>query len=352
MSRFIDFIRRERLYLLVLIFVAIVTAMIIFPPDGGVKHTQIKASRAVNAAAAQAVTNSDRERVEKVFTQNRYLAIIFGMVTLLVIAVFLLGLIIDAIFAVTLFTGKKSDLRTYAPQKISWGLWDVARVAILFVFFGYNLLIIEALLVKYLPFVNNDNIRMIINTSIMDVICVLLILHFTVGRYHDKLEALGLSLKNFFKNVRYGLLGYVALVPLLIGIIAVIAYILSLTKYVPEQQPVVQLFFKEKSTTLLLYTSLFAAIAGPVIEELFFRGFMYNAVKKRIGVFWAALITAAFFAMLHAHAVGFFPILAIGLLLAYLYEKTGTLVASITVHVMHNLSMVALVFLVKQLGVY
>jgi membrane protease YdiL (CAAX protease family) len=104
--------------------------------------------------------------------------------------------------------------------------------------------------------------------------------------------------------------------------------------------------------TFLLYTSLFAAIAGPIIEEIFFRGFFYSAVKKYIGVFWATLITAAMFAGLHAHLVGFMPIFALGILLAYLYEKTGTLVSSITVHVIHNVGMVLLVFFVKQLGVY
>jgi membrane protease YdiL (CAAX protease family) len=40
----------------------------------------------------------------------------------------------------------------------------------------------------------------------------------------------------------------------------------------------------------------------------------------------------------------------LGLLLTYLYERTGTLVSSITVHIIHNLSMVFLVFLVKQAG--
>jgi membrane protease YdiL (CAAX protease family) len=121
-------------------------------------------------------------------------------------------------------------------------------------------------------------------------------------------------------------------------------------KYTPPRQPVVELFLKETDTTFLLYTSVFAAVFGPVIEELFFRGFMYNAFKKRIGVFAAMLVTASAFAALHAHAVGFLPIMILGMLLAYLYEKTGTLVSSITVHAMHNISMVFMVFLVKQLG--
>jgi membrane protease YdiL (CAAX protease family) len=133
-------------------------------------------------------------------------------------------------------------------------------------------------------------------------------------------------------------------------ILAVTAIVINITKYIPAKQPVVELLLKEKGPAFLAYSSLFAAIAGPVIEELFFRGFLYGAFKKYIGVFWSMMITAAIFAALHAHIVGFVPIMALGVLLAYLYEKTGTLVSSMTVHIVHNLSMLFLVFLVKQIG--
>ena len=60
---------------------------------------------------------------------------------------------------------------------------------------------------------------------------------------------------------------------------------------------------------------------------------------------------ACAFAALHAHPVGFLPIMLIGAVLAYLYEKTGTLVAPITAHIVHNLCMVGFVFLLKQMKI-
>jgi membrane protease YdiL (CAAX protease family) len=54
------------------------------------------------------------------------------------------------------------------------------------------------------------------------------------------------------------------------------------------------------------------------------------------------------FAALHSNVVGFLPIMVIGITLTYLYERTGTLVSSITLHIIHNLNMVFLVFMVKQ----
>jgi membrane protease YdiL (CAAX protease family) len=50
--------------------------------------------------------------------------------------------------------------------------------------------------------------------------------------------------------------------------------------------------------------------------------------------------------------VGFLPIMALGLLLTYLYEKTGSLVSSMAVHIMHNVAMVILVFLARNIGTY
>jgi membrane protease YdiL (CAAX protease family) len=159
-----------------------------------------------------------------------------------------------------------------------------------------------------------------------------------------------LSAKNILRNILYGVTAYIALIPVLLAILAATAVVINITKYIPAKQPVVELLLKEKNTGFVLYSSLFAAVAGPFIEELFFRGFMYGAVKKYIGALAAAVVTSLIFAGLHAHVVGFFPIVALGLMLAYLYEKTGTLVSSITLHMIHNLSMVFLVFLIKTTG--
>jgi membrane protease YdiL (CAAX protease family) len=44
------------------------------------------------------------------------------------------------------------------------------------------------------------------------------------------------------------------------------------------------------------------------------------------------------------------PIMALGVLLAYLYEKTGSIIPSITVHVIHNVGTVFMVFIAKYLN--
>jgi membrane protease YdiL (CAAX protease family) len=352
MRRFFEFLRKERLYLLLLVFILVVNAIVMIPSGlKTAKAAKVVSSETAAKDAAATLDAARRAEVEKVFAGNGHLTLVFGLTSLLIIAILLLGIAIDLMLAAWKFSRRELDISTYTMQMVKWGLWDVAKVIILFIFFGYIFIMIESVLIRVFPLIKDDNFRMILNSSVLDALGVIFILYFTVGEYKEKLITVGLSLKNFFRNVFLGIVGYIAIVPILIGVLAAIALFINMIHYVPDKQPVVELFLKEKNTSFLLYTSIFAAIVGPIIEELFFRGFMYNAFKKRVGIFWAMLITAGMFALLHAHAVGFLPILVLGMLLAYLYEKTGTLVSSITVHMIHNLSMVFLVFLVKQLGV-
>ena len=342
----LKFLKDERLYILILIFILVFNAIIL-------SHGEDK-DKAKRPAMSQAPTFEGQEikkhEMEILLAKDENLYMIFGLVSFLMLAVTLLGLVIDIIILPMMLAGR-FDIRSFCPPRAKWNMWDVCKVVTLFLFFGYIMILSEAFLSRIFPIFKTDSLRMMVNSSILDTLAVIFIIYFTVIQYKEPLAALGISARNFLKNVFYGVVGYIALIPVLILILAIIAVIINITKYVPERQPVVELFLKEKGVAFLTYSSLFAAIIGPMVEELFFRGFLYSALKKYIGIFWAMTATASLFAALHAHIVGFFPIVALGMLLAYLYEKTGTLVSSITVHIVHNLSMVFLVFLVKKVGI-
>lgn len=347
MSGLGKFMRRERLYILLLIFVALMAAATAGPDkkDGDAERPAAAAKRPDAADDLQ-----KRQEIEDKLAGNAPLATVLGLATMLIFLIILLGVALDVILLSRRLRGEEPDIRTYMPSRPSWNLWDVVKVVVLFMFFGYMIVLIESALVRTFPVINNDNFRMVVNSALLDLLMVVFIVYFTAGQYGEKLEQLGLTAANFSRNVFYGLVGYAATVPVLVAVLALTAYVTNLINYVPEKQAVVELFLKEKDAAFLFFTSLFAAVAGPVIEELFFRGFMYNAVKKYAGIFAATLITASLFALVHAHAAGFVPILVLGVALAYLYEKTGSLVSSMTLHAVHNLSMVSLVFLVKQFG--
>lgn len=88
-----------------------------------------------------------------------------------------------------------------------------------------------------------------------------------------------------------------------------------------------------------------AVLVAPLAEELFFRGMLYPALRRRIGMWGGILISAAAFAAAHLLTEGtlgggalvFVLILPLGILLAWLYERRGTLAVPVALHMTFNL---------------
>jgi membrane protease YdiL (CAAX protease family) len=80
------------------------------------------------------------------------------------------------------------------------------------------------------------------------------------------------------------------------------------------------------------------AIAAPVSEEVCFRGMLFGGLRERWPRIGAALLSAAIFGALHAttgiSAVP--PLIFFGFALALLYEKTGSIVPGILLHMLNN----------------
>ena len=78
------------------------------------------------------------------------------------------------------------------------------------------------------------------------------------------------------------------------------------------------------------------AVVTPVTEEVFFRGFVFLGLVPRFGVGWAMVASAAVFSLSHLTVGVFIPIFVTGLLLAWLYQRTGSLWPSIVAHAGQN----------------
>ncbi len=88
-----------------------------------------------------------------------------------------------------------------------------------------------------------------------------------------------------------------------------------------------------------------AGAVVPFAEELFFRGLLYGWLRRRVGVFTAALLTALLFAVPHG-IVWLIPALtALGVILALVYEKSGSLWAATLTHGLFNAITTLLLYL-------
>ena len=94
---------------------------------------------------------------------------------------------------------------------------------------------------------------------------------------------------------------------------------------------------------VFLLTLLKSALLAPVLEELFFRGYLLHAMK-RFGEPRAAAVSALCFALVHLGGTpcAWAMYAALGLLLAALTLRTGSLLAPMLVHAVYNLMLVLL----------
>jgi membrane protease YdiL (CAAX protease family) len=77
-------------------------------------------------------------------------------------------------------------------------------------------------------------------------------------------------------------------------------------------------------------------VGAPVAEELLFRGLLFRLARGRWGVLRGAVLTALFFGVAHWEPWSLFGLVGLGLLLAMLYHWTGSLLAPMVAHGVHN----------------
>jgi len=300
------------------------------------------------------------KKLDDILKDNLPLYLFYLAINSLIVFIFFLGLVAGGYFILSLFKKRRIFRRIRNINPPEWKIGEVFKIIILGFTFSYIFFMIigsfkellESITGSEFVFFSNENFRMIFNTIILDSIIFLIILKFLWNSHKKRLADLGLVKEGLARNIFYGISGYVAVMPVILIIGIVVYILLNILKLAPPPQPIVELFLMEKNVALVFVSSVIASVFGPVIEEIFFRGVMYNAVKRKLGIFWGIFITSVLFSFLHTHAftyflVGFIPIAILGGALAYLYEKTGSLIPSITLHVLNNTGSVIMVFLFK-----
>jgi membrane protease YdiL (CAAX protease family) len=152
----------------------------------------------------------------------------------------------------------------------------------------------------------------------------------------------GLSLWRWGPRALVGLLAAAVVVPLNAGLerlSAIIVRQVSLSSMVQrdfesQMQQFLELF---TGTGGLLLALVVIGVIGPLGEEVFFRGFAYRCFRTRWGPVVGGAASAALFSLIHFNPVGLLPIFLVGCVLAYLYERTGTLVAPFALHAANNI---------------
>lgn len=106
------------------------------------------------------------------------------------------------------------------------------------------------------------------------------------------------------------------------------------------EQDVLEALGADEGTGYLLVTGIVVLVVAPVAEELFFRGFVYRALRNRFTAGAAAGIVGVVFGSIHYSGPDTLPLLPVlallGVTFCLLYEWSGSLYPAIALHAINN----------------
>lgn len=103
-----------------------------------------------------------------------------------------------------------------------------------------------------------------------------------------------------------------------------------------SMQDAVRLMREGKDDAVVIAMALIATVLAPLAEETIFRGYLYPFAKRYAGKTVALIFTALFFGAAHGNLPLLLPLTLLGGIMAYAYERTGSLWSSIAIHFCFN----------------
>jgi len=111
----------------------------------------------------------------------------------------------------------------------------------------------------------------------------------------------------------------------------------------PYGHPLIPVFAGATGWLGKVSLAVFACAIVPAVEEAVFRGILYRALRRHWSLAGSVLASAIVFAVAHGSAPALLPIAILGVLYAYLYETSGSLVAPTVAHGAFNAFNLAIV---------
>jgi membrane protease YdiL (CAAX protease family) len=270
------------------------------------------------------------------------------MVSLILTGLILIGSIWGTVWMGSIRRGERWMDR-FGDPRLLWGAGEIFKALVLLFFLD---LVLSTTLGYALGFLGNGSMNIALMTgSLLRSVLILMFLYRIAKRGGGGWTDLGWCLNRFWTQTRWGLAGYLAMIPVYMFILGVLMLVLSLLKMESPVQAPVQILYTESNTAALWAFALFMGVLGPWFEEILFRGFLYPVLRARAGVWTGVLATSILFAALHGHGIAFAPILVLGLALNLLYERSGSVIPGAVLHMTHNCAMLAVTFWIKGMSV-
>ncbi len=224
------------------------------------------------------------------------------------------------------------------PRSVPWGLADIAlALAVLVV--AAIFVISPAVAVAAIVAEDADNLvddpealAIVLGANlVLEVALIGVAVLFSVGRHRASWAHLG-----FRPPEKGGFWLPLAILGAAYFIIGVYFSIISAVGVEPlePQSTVPETAFD--SPIVLPIAVVLVLLFAPLMEETFFRGFIFGALRFRWGLLPGALVSGFLFSALHFDVGSLIPFAAIGALFAWSYAYSGSLFASMAAHFLFN----------------
>ncbi|MCK9411040.1 MAG: CPBP family intramembrane metalloprotease [Prolixibacteraceae bacterium] len=128
---------------------------------------------------------------------------------------------------------------------------------------------------------------------------------------------------------------------LLISLVALQFFMNEISIHVDKMLPppgwFMELFAKIFESDIGIWGGILRVVVlAPIVEELIFRGVIFSGFQRIYPAFWAIFFSALLFSLFHLNPWQLGPTFLLGLLLGFVRLRTGSLLAAIFTHALHN----------------
>jgi uncharacterized protein len=219
--------------------------------------------------------------------------------------------------------------------EVNWGFGDSIWGLI-----GGLLLVVIVPPLLVLPFDPNigdpdkaSDAAILATQALFDVLLIAVAIGMASGWHFNLRQALGrLGLRSFQPSA----LGWMFAVlgTYYVGAIAFSAIVLQ-----PKQEDIgKELGVCNPGIGIAIFAVMAIIVLAPIAEEIFFRGFFFAGLRKRWSLWPSAILSGAIFGLVHAPTgpTAAIPLAGLGVGLAWLYNKTGSIYPSMLAHFLNN----------------
>ena len=100
-----------------------------------------------------------------------------------------------------------------------------------------------------------------------------------------------------------------------------------------QGEEIMKIFAQLKSP---VWFFIVGVVMAPIVEEIFFRGFLFQGFRQKYGWITAALLSSAIFAVAHLDLVALIPTFILGVVLAYIYHRSNSVWPGVILNFLDN----------------